>query len=75
MNREVDPLDQASRLTEETIQRGIDEARAKAKKRELKPTGRCHWCEERIGRDQLFCDHDCRDDWQNEQDRKRRNGA
>lgn len=47
----------------------IDTARAIAAarnplQRQLSPTGQCHNCEEPLAHDQLFCDQDCRDDWQ-----------
>lgn len=36
---------------------------------ELKPNGSCHWCEEKAKDNALFCDTDCRDDYEK---RKRR---
>lgn len=41
--------------------------------RKLAPVGRCHYCTEGLHKDQLFCDNDCRDDWQRDQDAKARN--
>lgn len=37
-------------------------------------TGACHWCSELLDRLAIFCCAECRDDWQREQDAKRRNG-
>lgn len=31
------------------------------------PNGRCHWCDEIVPDEARFCDTDCRDDWQREQ--------
>lgn len=33
------------------------------------PNGRCHWCDEVVGDNERFCDTNCRDDWQKEQNR------
>lgn len=79
--RPTDALDQAALLTEETTQRAIAEARAKAKTRELKPTGRCHWCDERVGKGLIFCEgepfepSDCASDWHRAEAAKKRNGG
>ena len=49
---------------------------AKAAARKLPVTGSCHYCQAWFGdtSTQHFCDEDCRNDWQHEQDAKRRNG-
>lgn len=79
--RPTDALDQAALLTEEITQRSIAEARAKAQHRELKPCGRCHWCEERIGPGLIFCEgepfepSECAEDWHRDQAAKKRSGA
>jgi len=39
------------------------------------PNGICHFCGEPIEHGGRFCDIDCRDDWQHEQDMKHRNGG
>ena len=75
MSRETDPLDAAARLTEEATQRAVDEARNKASVRELKVTGRCHWCRDLSPKGHLFCDEHCRDDWHNAEAAKRRKGG
>lgn len=46
----------------------------KANAVQLVSTGCCHNCEEPVSDQQLFCDADCRDDWDKEQAAKRRNG-
>lgn len=40
----------------------------------LKPAGFCHNCGEGLKVDLLFCDADCRDDWERERAAKRRAG-
>lgn len=40
----------------------------------LKPTGSCPYCGEKTLPIAVFCSIDCRDDWQKEQDAKKRNG-
>lgn len=76
--RHTDPLDAASQLEQETLQRNIDAVRRSAQKRELHPTGRCHWCEEPVGQGLIFCEgepfepSDCAHDWQREHDIKKK---
>jgi len=41
---------------------------------ELLPDCRCHFCDEMIAVNLLFCDVDCRDDYEREQDAIRRAG-
>lgn len=54
-------------------------AERKATATRLLPCGRCHFCDEPIPDGALFCRPDaggaCRDDWQHEQDARRRNGV
>jgi predicted nucleic acid-binding Zn ribbon protein len=38
------------------------------------PCGFCHYCNEPLRSSLLFCNTDCRDDFQAQQDAKRRNG-
>lgn len=79
--RPTDPLDAASQLEQETLQRNIDAVRQAAQKRELRPTGRCRWCDERVGKDMIFCEgepfepSDCAKDWQRENDIKKKQGG
>lgn len=40
----------------------------------LQPKGACHNCDFKLEAEHLFCDADCRDDWEREQAAKRRNG-
>lgn len=59
-------------LAEQREQRTRDEALAF---RYLVPvaTGACHWCSADLWHGGIFCGAECRDDWQREQDAKRRN--
>ena len=80
VSHETDPLDRAARLTEETTERAIAEARAKAQHRQLKPVGRCHWCSDPVGPGLIFCEgepfepSECAQDWHRAEDAKKRNG-
>lgn len=40
----------------------------------LKPVGRCYYCDGFLVAGRLFCDADCRDDWQRERAAKQRSG-
>lgn len=40
-----------------------------------KPCGACHYCGSDLAPGRIFCDAACRDDWQLEQEAKRRNGS
>jgi hypothetical protein len=73
MTKEIDPLDAAARLSEETVARAIDNIRNR--KPELTAIGRCHYCDEDLALPALFCDAGCRDEWQREQDAKKRRGG
>lgn len=68
-----DDVDRANDL----IQREIDARRAAvhvAAARVPVTTGRCFYCDEPVGMDKRFCSASCRDEWQREQDARRRNG-
>ena len=40
----------------------------------LPACGVCHFCMEVVGGNKLFCNSDCRNDWQKDNDRKKREG-
>lgn len=40
----------------------------------LQAKGACYNCDSKLAPENLFCDADCRDDWEREQAAKRRNG-
>ena len=52
----------------------MNEQAALLRKPELHYMGFCHNCGEYVEAGRIFCCIDCRDDWQHEQDAKRRNG-
>lgn len=56
----ADSLDQASEI--ETLERERIIAAARNRGPELPRTGFCHNCREPVP--ELFCDSDCRDDWE-----------
>lgn len=41
----------------------------------LRPMFRCYYCNEILGARLLFCDADCRDDWQRERAARLRSGT
>ena len=57
------------------IAKDIENAMANARKMpQLVADGHCHYCDEDVAHGLLFCNTDCRDDYQNEQKAKRRAG-
>jgi len=57
------------------IAKDIENAMAHARKTpQLVADGHCHYCDEDIDHARLFCNTDCRDDYQKEQEAKRRAG-
>lgn len=68
--------DDLDRIQERVLQHtAASEASVRGRPPELIAVGFCHYCGETVRPGHLFCDPDCRDDWQREQDRKKRNGA
>jgi hypothetical protein len=41
---------------------------------QLEADGRCHYCDEQVAHGALFCNTDCRDDYEKEQEALRRAG-
>ncbi len=65
----MDELDRAQEREEEM------RADALAQRRPvLAACGACHYCDEPLPAGRLFCDADCRDEWQRLDDARRRNG-
>lgn len=52
----------------------MNEQAALLRKPELKFIGFCHNCGEWVAPGRIFCSIECRDDWQREENAKRRNG-
>lgn len=70
-----DESDRASALEEQEREYALAKVRADMNKG-LKPVGRCYFCDDDgVAANALFCDNDCRDLWQREQDARRRNGG
>jgi len=65
----MDISDQATRREEE-----FTAAALAVRKPAIKPVGVCHSCGEDVGETKLFCDGDCRDDWQRIKSANERNG-
>jgi len=61
----ADIVDQAQQQNDILIEHQL-----KARKPVLKPTGKCHNCEEELSGLQLFCDVDCRNSWEYRERRK-----
>jgi hypothetical protein len=56
-----DIIDQANERAEQFLAHSLSQA---AGGRKMKPSGQCYNCEEPLPDQQVFCDSDCRDDWQ-----------
>ena len=57
------------------IAKDIEVAMAHARRiPQLEADGRCHYCDEHVAHGALFCNTDCRDDYQKEQEALRRAG-
>lgn len=59
----MDIADISSTKEDSILQKVLADVRTKSKGRELMPNGYCYNCGEKI-KQGLFCDHDCRDDYE-----------
>jgi len=66
-----DHADMSDDLIDAIVQRGVAQVRGA---RGLRPDGLCHFCDEEVAMPGLFCDADCRDDFEKEQAALRRAG-
>lgn len=66
----MDELDRAQMMEEKER-----EAALLLRKPVLKPVGVCWYCGEPVHSESLFCDIDCRNDYEKEQEAKKRNGT
>lgn len=57
----ADEADRAQQVQEQALEIALGKQKTKPR---LNPTGRCLWCSDAIGTDGLFCDSDCRDDYE-----------
>lgn len=67
----ADEFDRAFHLEELERQHLLEEVRRSATR--MTPTGLCHFCDEVVADHMVFCDTNCRDWYQREQDARRRN--
>lgn len=63
----MDDADRALVHIENARSDGIAAAR---RANNLIPAGFCHWCAEPVGASMLFCDSECRDDYEHEKQMK-----
>ena len=68
----MDDIDRAQ--AQEEMARDIAIRAAAAGAPVLPATGACHWCDALLPAGARFCDVDCRDGWQREQDASQRGG-
>lgn len=68
--RQTDICDQADELIQMSLDNKINEIRSK---KPLQPTGNCLNCGDEV--EGLFCDTDCRDDYQYREERSKANGV
>ena len=66
----MDDADRAEEKIESQIECGIAHARFLLARNSLVPCGTCYWCGTGLHAGDLFCDADCRNDY--EQDKKMR---
>lgn len=55
----MDDADRARKFQEQDLQRALDSRPAHSP---LPRTGRCHWCDEDVGPEQVYCDQWCESD-------------
>lgn len=58
-----DDADRAEQRIEDVISDGLAKVRHRMAARELTPIGACHWCNEYVKGERLFCSKECSDDW------------
>lgn len=66
----ADQLDNASDIETAEREHMIQKARSSTK---VQATGHCLYCNAELPNNKRFCDEWCRDDWQLEQDARKRN--
>lgn len=67
----ADMADKSDKAQKILLSAAIENARAKAAKMEAEPSGVCLYCSERVEHPRRWCDADCRDGWEIEQERRR----
>jgi len=66
--------DQIDAQVEYNLKKALAKQKAEAIKSQVTATGFCNYCQAPVDDDMKFCDHECRDDYEYEQQRKRVNG-
>lgn len=66
-----DHADLSDARIEQAVTEGVRKVRAAAR---MQSCGRCYFCEEQVPDARLFCDADCRDDYEREEAARRRAG-
>lgn len=64
INKSSDILDQAADLAERERTYLLEEHLRRVEKSAIKPNGQCYNCEETLKEGEIFCDIDCRDDYE-----------
>lgn len=70
-----DDIDRSVEIQEKVLQSNINRQRVAAQSRSLRPVGTCYYCNCQVNRGQLFCDSVCGEDYEAEQEARRRNGG
>ena len=70
----MDEVDRANNEGQAYIDERIRQAQRAAATR-LKPMMRCYYCNSELNSHMLFCDSECREDYEIEQKARRRNGT
>lgn len=73
MNKISDPLDWASEIETREREAAVAAQIERGKLGGIQEKGSCHNCEESLG-EGLFCDKDCREDFEYRENRRRVNG-
>lgn len=58
----MDDVDHANQKSDEAIAAAICRSQRALNQRVLQPVGACHWCNEVVGNQKLFCNGECADD-------------
>lgn len=74
LDRPSDILDYAAELAQREVEARLEAHRDRAKESKIEPKGSCYNCDEPLDQGHLFCDSDCRDDYQHIQERRKVNG-
>ena len=63
----ADEADEASKTEHRALQAALASQAAAAAANKLHPKGTCYYCDETVPAHALFCDADCRNDYDHEQ--------